>query len=505
MKNSLFILLFFISCGGTAQPILFNKLYQADTISMLATSIQPTQTGGYILIGGFNWINDYTAVYMRKLDQYGNTEKVVILADTIGKSAPLLHNSLIKSHTPGNYIVSATIGGTNDEERDFMLIEFNENGDVLWKHIYPQPNYVEGNAQAIATRDGGYLLHGWVEVNQQSMQFYLVKTDSTGGVEWERFYGDNNMHYLLHAEQTLDGGYLLSGQCHNSSTNWDMCAIKTDTMGLVEWEQRYGTNNDDGGCIAVEVAKGEYALVGSAGIVEQFQPFWYTEYQLYFARLDSNGVIVENSERYYINESNYSPEAVYLTDKKELIVATLIYGPSPIKPYFTKLTLSGDMLLNVPLSTGLGNQYSVQDYIRDIEPTSDGGYVMAGFNYLWPQSGWAVKVDSMGNTCGITDCDTAPVVIDAVTMATATEAASMVVSPNPTANTLNISYHLPPQFPFAVFELYNNIGQKVLYKITTQTNTQISLSVADIPSGIYFYRFANNNNLIANGKVVIVH
>ena len=90
-------------------------------------------------------------------------------------------------------------------------------------------------------------------------------------------------------------------------------------------------------------------------------------------------------------------------------------------------------------------------------------------------------------------------------MATATEAASMVVSPNPTANTLNINYHLPQQFPFAVFELYNNIGQKVLYKITTQTNTQISLSVADIPSGIYFYRFANNNNLIANGKVVIVH
>jgi hypothetical protein len=44
-------------------------------------------------------------------------------------------------------------------------------------------------------------------------------------------------------------------------------------------------------------------------------------------------------------------------------------------------------------------------YIKDMRPTPDGGYVLAGYQYSSPQTAWVLKIDSLGNTCSFVGCD----------------------------------------------------------------------------------------------------
>lgn len=48
---------------------------------------------------------------------------------------------------------------------------------------------------------------------------------------------------------------------------------------------------------------------------------------------------------------------------------------------------------------------SANVYIKDLQETPDGGYIMAGFKFSpAPQQSWIVKVDADGNTCWVADC-----------------------------------------------------------------------------------------------------
>jgi hypothetical protein len=82
---------------------------------------------------------------------------------------------------------------------------------------------------------------------------------------------------------------------------------------------------------------------------------------------------------------------------------------------------------------------------------------------------------------------------------------AFVVSPNPANNNFTLSYQLPPNIAFGVLELYNTLGQKVLYKQAPQTRTEISVSVAQLPAGVYLYRFVTINGEAASGKIVVQH
>ena len=47
--------------------------------------------------------------------------------------------------------------------------------------------------------------------NNGSFDYWIVKTDSSGNVEWDKTIGGSVTDYLSSIIQTADGGYLLSG------------------------------------------------------------------------------------------------------------------------------------------------------------------------------------------------------------------------------------------------------------------------------------------------------
>ena len=84
-----------------------------------------------------------------------------------------------------------------------------------------------------------------------------------------------------------------------------------------------------------------------------------------------------------------------------------------------------------------------QVYLKDIEPTPDGGYVLAGYNYTnTPQYGWVLKIDSLGNTCWPVGCDST--VVDTSTSISQplsnTNSFVFQIYPNPTSRHLRLSF-----------------------------------------------------------------
>jgi hypothetical protein len=86
-----------------------------------------------------------------------------------------------------------------------------------WVRTYGGTN-LESAYSIIQTSDGGYAVAGSVESGA-----LLLKTDSTGNMEWNQTYVGDGARSLV---GTSDGGYVLAGGTR---------LIKTDAYGNIEW------------------------------------------------------------------------------------------------------------------------------------------------------------------------------------------------------------------------------------------------------------------------------
>jgi len=122
-----------------------------------------------------------------------------------------------------------------------------------WKQTYGGDDWDQVEA-VIQTSDGGYALAGRTKsFGSGGYEFWLVKTDSLGNVEWNRSYGSGSAYYIL---QTSDGGYVIGGTK----------LVKTDSEGNIQWKQTYGETLDRGYSL-IQTSDGGYALAGTSTVI----------------------------------------------------------------------------------------------------------------------------------------------------------------------------------------------------------------------------------------------
>ena len=105
------------------------------------------------------------------------------------------------------------------------------------------------------TKDGGFILGGYSESNSSgdktensngSYDYWIVKTDSLGNIQWQNTIGGSGDDELYSISPTSDGGYILGGRSssdvsgdktENSNGIHDYWIIKTDSLGLIQWQK----------------------------------------------------------------------------------------------------------------------------------------------------------------------------------------------------------------------------------------------------------------------------
>jgi len=263
----------------------------------------------------------------------------------------------------------------------FPIINSVWASSVMWSQTYGG----EGSDHAhwlVETSDGGYAIAGYTRDLDapEEEDFWLVKTDADGNMEWNRTYGGMESDMVRSLIVTSDGGYALAGSA------W---LIKTDTQGIMEWKQTYvGTDARS----LVETSDGGFALAGSTSSFTKnlLSPdFW-------LIKTDVNGVM-EWNQTYDYNKWWEHANFVVETADGGYAIAGIAAFPPPL-PVYEFWLVKTDANGNMEWSKTYGEtQY---EKAGSVVKTSDGGFALAGFKNSfggWGNDFWLVKTDNYGN------------------------------------------------------------------------------------------------------------
>ena len=140
--------------------------------------------------------------------------------------------------------------GSNSDNPDFLLVKTNSSGDLEWSKTYGSQDMDFGD-DIVQTNDGGYVLGGfmWNRGDHNSMAG-LVKTDSNGSMLWKKNYPGGTPLSMVN---TTDGGYVLSS---------GLTLVKTDSEGNALWTK--GVGSEGQARSVIQTRDGGYAVAGYA-------------------------------------------------------------------------------------------------------------------------------------------------------------------------------------------------------------------------------------------------
>ena len=430
-----------------------------------ATTIDQTLDGGYI-IGGFSNSNisgdktedsrgsyDYWIV---KLNTSGNIEWQKTIG---GNASDFIYN--IKQTADEGYILGghsySNISGdkteNNNGEVDYWLVKIDSSGNIEWQNTIGGDGGDYANVMR-QTTDGGYIIGGEsgsnisgdkTENSYGLLDYWVVKINVSGVIEWDKTIGGNLNDRLFTIEQSVDGGFILGGisnsnisgnKTENSYGGDDYWAVKINTTGTIEWQKTLGGSSDDILLSIIETSNSGYVLTG-------------------FSASNISGIKTENSK----GQDDY---------------------------WVLKIDMIGSILWQKTIG---GLKY---DYLSSSIQTNDGGFALFG------SSDSDISGDKTENSYGLRDYWV--VKLEAENLSVEENSFIKAIAfPNP--NNGKFTIDLGKQYSFIDATMVNLLGQNIFSKTFTNTNT-IEIDVNEI-SGIYLLQLKDNSNKIATLKIII--
>ncbi len=297
------------------------------------------------------------------------------------------HAWIMVETSDGGYALAGDTTSYGAGGYDFWLVKTDEFGYIEWNQTYGG----KGNDCArslVATSDGGYAIAGGT---------LLIKTNEYGNVEWNQKYGGTFRSLI----QTSDGGYAMAGSlatgvnldsiCMETGefvSTYDLWLVKTDAFGNMEWNQTYDAGSDyDGADSLIATSDGGYALTGNTENCNG-------GCNCSLVKTDAYGN-VEWNQTYGGTDEECADSLVVTSDGGYAIAgSTRSFGNGYSDSWLFKTDEFGNMEWN---KTYGGTKI---DYATSLVVTSDGGYAMAGGTYCFGAGKtdfWLIKTDAYGN------------------------------------------------------------------------------------------------------------
>jgi len=237
---------------------------------------------GYICTGGYGYTprHGLSQIFLMKTDKYGNE----IWYKTFGKKDNLsnMWGMSVREISDG-YIILATIGSYG-YNAGTILMKTDSNGNELWNRTYGKQSGDTGLG-FIQAKDKGFVFTGYtLSFDIGGIDAWLVKTDSEGHELWNRSYGDYSYDRGYEVLQTDDEGFIIIGGYTPIYEDWnDVCLIKTDSSGTMEWLWHYGGSDLDFGLSIARTDDHGYVIAGTT------HSFGLTDFAGWIIKTDENG------------------------------------------------------------------------------------------------------------------------------------------------------------------------------------------------------------------------
>jgi len=376
----------------------WNRTYGGVQDEKMYSMIQ-TSDGGYAMAGYTDYFGNGTHdLWLVKTDSTGD----MVWNRTYGMETEYM-SSLVQTNDGGYAIAGFTRAYAG--RWDSWLIETDSNGNVEWNRTYGG----ERDEQAyslVQTSDGGYAMAGSTTSPFGKENYWLVKTDSFGSMEWNKTYGGTNHDFARSVIQTSDGGYAMVGYTDSFGAGYtDVWLVKTDSAGNMQWNQTYGDSDYEYGISVVQTTDGGYALgCSDAQIFNYIGDFW-------LIKTDSSGNMEWNKEYgSYLDEDLFS---LIRTSDGGYAMAGRAYPYDNFQAndfWLVKTDSSGNMKWNRTYG-GEGN-----DWAYSLVQTSDGGYAIAGYTDSFGAGGydfWLIKLAPPVDDLWMVSIEPVQVVLDA--------------------------------------------------------------------------------------------
>ena len=154
---------------------------------------------------------------------------------------------------------------------------------VEWKKTLGG-SYGDGAESIQQTDDGGYIVAGYtcsndgdVDGNHGYCDFWVVKLDENGTIQWQKCLGGRYLDLAYSIQQTSDGGYIVVGETRSNDgdvSGWhggydengdpkpDMWIVKLDSNGNIQWQKCLGGSDYDVAESVQRTSDGGYIVAG---------------------------------------------------------------------------------------------------------------------------------------------------------------------------------------------------------------------------------------------------
>jgi hypothetical protein len=282
MKNSTVLLIFvlLLACQllfSQNPEIIFQKSISGGN-NNYGRSICSTADSGYVFVGNIYLENDTVDYIVAKV----SASNEITWQKTYGGSGHEIANKILTT-TDGGYILvgySSSSDGDVSENKgwdDCWILKLDETGNIEWDRSFGGSSRDLGN-NILPTIDSGYLIaattkstDGDVIENHGGTDYWLLKINNAGNIEWEHTYGGSDDETFSDLKQLNDTCFLLLGSSRSSdgdvSHNYggkDYWLVKIDTAGNLLWERNYGGSESDNGAAIALKNDGGFVLGGSS-------------------------------------------------------------------------------------------------------------------------------------------------------------------------------------------------------------------------------------------------
>ncbi len=526
-KHRLIALLTLVSLGAKAQ-ITFQKAFGGAAMD-IGKSVRQTFDNGYIIAGTTtSFGSGGRDILVIKTNEMGDTS----WTRTFGGDIDNEYGFCVQQTKDSGYIISGVASSFADVGGDMYLIKLNAVGDTMWTRTYGDIGY-EWGAYVQQTADDGYVIIGQTPAfGAGDFDAYLIKTDVIGNISWTKTYGGSGIEIGSAVQQTTDGGYILTGQIDSYGAGaGDFYLIKTDSSGNVNWSKAYGIPGAEAGVTVAQTTDGGYIIGGtSENTLGPLGP------DMCLIKTDAVGDIIW-TKLYGGPMIDECYEVIQTTDGG-YVMCGKSFSFSTSSDYDVYVVKTNDQgVVQWSKTYGSSASSSSNEIGNSIDQTIDGGFIITGeslFGFgIGMKNVYLIKTDSLGNSgCNQGNPATATSIFLPQTIATPTltstggtisypstivnsggtqtnlcSAVTVIaenyspdkinVYPNPLSTNITLEFNLEDTDNILI-SIQDDLGRTVKTLATNyldQGKNSMTIDLSELNTGIYFCRIETGDRL----------
>ena len=338
-------------------------------------SVVKTNDGGYAILG-YTQSNDF---------------------DISSKTNESFDFWVMKFSSADNLLWQKTFGGS-DDDRGTDIIATNDGGFALFGYSKSSDVDVSQNAGA--------------------QDFWLVKITTDGIISWEKNFGFIGADTGIALLQTSDNGYFITGVLDVTASNGegnskttqkhaggDVWAIKTDSSGNLEWSRYFGGSFTDTPFGVLETTDNSFIIAASSDSEDFNISNNKGTYDFWILKISSDGNLIW--EKSFGGSEIDEPRGITSTNDGNFVIVgdtrstdkDVSTNNGGADLWLLKISTDGNLIWE---KTFGGTSF---DVARSISKTQDNGFLISGysrstdnnFTNQGQSDAWILKLDNSGN------------------------------------------------------------------------------------------------------------